>query len=29
LLGFLLTPLFVVPGTWLLDKVTGKTPVRD
>jgi hypothetical protein len=29
LLGFLLTPLFIVPGTWLMDKVMGKTPVRD
>ena len=29
LLGFLLTPLFVVPSTWLMDKMKGKAPVRD
>ncbi len=29
LLGFLLTPLFIVPSTWLMDKVKGKAPVRD
>jgi hypothetical protein len=29
LLGFLLTPLFIVPGTWLMDKVKRKAPVRD
>ena len=29
LLGFVLTPLFIVPGTWLMDKVKGKAPVRD
>lgn len=28
LLGFLLTPLFIVPLTWLQDKVRGKAPVR-
>ena len=28
LLGFLLTPLFIVPLTWLQDKVFGKAPVR-
>ena len=28
LLGFLLTPLFIVPGTWRMDKVKGKAPVR-
>jgi hypothetical protein len=28
LLGFVLTPLFVVPLTWLQDKVFGKAPVR-
>ena len=25
LLGFVLTPLFIVPATWLQDKVMGKT----
>ena len=29
LLGFVLTPLFIVPATWLHDKVMGKTRVRD
>ena len=29
LLGFVLTPLFVVPATWLMDRVKGKSPVRD
>ena len=29
LLGFVLTPLFIVPATWLQDKVRGKAPVRD
>ena len=29
LLGFVLTPLFIVPSTWLMDKVKGKAPVRD
>jgi hypothetical protein len=29
LLGFMLTPLFVIPGSWLLEKVTGKARVRD
>ena len=29
LLGFVLTPLFIVPATWLQDKVMGKTRVRD
>ena len=28
LLGFVLTPLFIVPGTWLMDKVKGKARVR-
>jgi hypothetical protein len=28
LLGFVLTPLFIVPATWLMDKVKGKAPVR-
>jgi hypothetical protein len=28
LLGFVLTPLFIVPATWLMDKVTRKAPVR-
>ena len=28
LLGFVLTPLFIVPLTWLQDKVRGKAPVR-
>lgn len=28
LLGFVLTPLFIVPATWLMDKVRGKAPVR-
>jgi hypothetical protein len=28
LLGFVLTPLFVVPLTWLLERVFGKAPVR-
>jgi hypothetical protein len=29
LLGFVLTPLFIVPLTWLQDKVLGKARVRD
>src|SRR4249919_2112583 len=29
LLGFVLTPLFIVPATWLQDKLLGKAPVRD
>ena len=29
LLGFVLTPLFIVPATWLMDKVKGRAPVRD
>lgn len=28
LLGFVLTPLFIVPATWVMDKVRGKAPVR-
>jgi hypothetical protein len=28
LLGFMLTPLFVVPLTWLQDKFRGKSPAR-
>jgi hypothetical protein len=28
LLGVVLTPLFIVPLTWLQDKVRGKTAVR-
>jgi hypothetical protein len=28
LLGFFLTPLFIVPATWLQDKVRGKAPAR-
>lgn len=28
LLGFVLTPLFIVPATWLMDRVKGKAPVR-
>ena len=28
LLGFLLTPLFLVPLTWLQDKLSGKNPAR-
>jgi len=27
LLGFVLTPLFIVPGTWLMDRVRGKAAV--
>ena len=29
LLGFVLTPLFIVPATWLQDKLLGKARVRD
>ena len=29
LLGFVLTPLFIVPSTWLMDQMKGKAPVRD
>ena len=29
LLGFVLTPLFGIPLTWLQDKVMGKTRVRE
>ena len=29
LLGVLLTPLFIVPLTWLQDRVRGKSPARD
>lgn len=28
LLGFVLTPLFIVPLTWLQDKFRGKAPAR-
>lgn len=28
LLGFVLTPLFIVPLTWLQDRFRGKTPAR-
>ncbi|HEV7993342.1 MAG TPA: hypothetical protein VGP25_16070 [Gemmatimonadaceae bacterium] len=28
LLGFFLTPLFIVPATWLMDRVRRKAPVR-
>lgn len=28
LLGVVLTPLFIVPLTWLQDRVRGKPPVR-
>jgi hypothetical protein len=28
LLGVVLTPLFIIPLTWLQDRVLGKTPVR-
>ena len=28
LLGFVLTPLFLVPLTWLQDRVRGKAPAR-
>ena len=28
LLGFVLTPLFIVPATWLMDRVKGKAPER-
>jgi hypothetical protein len=28
LLGVVLTPLFIVPLTWLQDRVRGKTPAR-
>ena len=28
LLGVVLTPLFIVPLTWLQDRVRGKNPVR-
>ncbi|MDB4885491.1 MAG: hypothetical protein JWN79_929 [Gemmatimonadetes bacterium] len=27
-LGFMLTPLFIVPLTWLQDKFRGKAPAR-
>jgi len=29
LLGFLLTPLFTLPLSWLMERVRGKAPVRD
>ncbi len=29
LLGVVLTPLFIVPLTWLQDRVRGKSPARD
>jgi hypothetical protein len=29
LLGFVLTPLFIVPLTWLLDRFRGNAPARD
>lgn len=28
LLGFVLTPLFIVPLTWLQDRIRGKAPAR-
>jgi len=28
LLGVVLTPLFIVPLTWLQDRVRGKAPAR-
>lgn len=28
LLGFVLTPLFVVPATWLMEKLGRKAPAR-
>jgi hypothetical protein len=28
LLGFVLTPLFIGPATWLMDRVRGKAEVR-
>ena len=28
LLGVVLTPLFIIPLTWLEERVRGKTPVR-
>ncbi|HEY5441656.1 MAG TPA: hypothetical protein VIJ90_10285 [Gemmatimonadaceae bacterium] len=28
LLGVVLTPLFIVPLTWLQDRVRGKSPAR-
>ena len=29
LLGFVLTPLFLIPGTWLHDRIRGRAPARD
>lgn len=30
ILGFMLTPLFIVPATWLQDRLLrGKAPARD
>lgn len=29
LLGMFLTPLFVIPGTWLLEKIRGRKTPRD
>jgi hypothetical protein len=29
LLGFLLTPLFTLQCTWLLERIRGKKPPRD
>ena len=28
LLGIVLTPLFNIPATWLMDRVRGKQPAR-
>jgi hypothetical protein len=29
LLGFFLTPLFIIPGTWLMDKMGAKRSTKQ
>lgn len=29
LLGFVLTPLFIIPMTWLMDRVASRRATRD
>jgi hypothetical protein len=29
LLGFMLTPLFIIPATWLMDRMKGRRATAD
>ena len=29
LLGFVLTPLFIIPATWLMDRISGRRATAD